>query len=179
MSRSPGASFDPFCATGRQVFDWLRKHNPAAFAKLVAVRGDCEEEGLGVDAENRRILVDRVSVLFHSAASVRFTDPIKKAVNQNTRSTRDVVQLAREMRQLKALVHVSTAYAFTDHNPIKECVFETQHDWRDVIKYASLPDAQALDTLGPKCVAETESSVPARSSCAHQISPPASPVADS
>ncbi|XP_034234298.1 putative fatty acyl-CoA reductase CG5065 [Thrips palmi] len=132
------------------LFDRLRQENPAAMDKVVPIRGDCLLDGLGIGADDRSTLVERVSVIIHSAASVRFTDPIKTAVRMNLRSTVDIVELARQMKNLKVVVHVSTAYCFTNHTPTQECVYTTDHDWRDVLKYAKLPDADALDLLGDK-----------------------------
>lgn len=48
------------------------------------------------------------------------------------------------------VVHVSTAYCFTNHNPTQEGVYPTEHEWRHVLKYANLADADALDLLGDK-----------------------------
>lgn len=132
------------------LFDRLRRENPAAMDKVVAIKGDCLEDGLGISPADRQTLVERVSVVIHSAASVRFTDSIKKAVKLNLRSTLDIVELARQMKHLKVVVHVSTAYCFTNHTPTEECVYDTDHDWRDVLKYAQLPDSDALDLLGNK-----------------------------
>ena len=52
------------------------------------------------------------------------------------------------MRQV--VVHVSTAFCFTNHTPTEECVYATDYEWRDVLKYANLPDSHALDLLGSK-----------------------------
>lgn len=95
---SSGSEANIFFPT--QLFDRLRAENPSAMDKVVAIRGDCMLDGMGISAADRRTLVDRVSVIIHSAASVRFTDPIKNAVKMNLRSTVDIVELAREMKNL-------------------------------------------------------------------------------
>ena len=46
-------------------------------AKLVAVEGDLEQPGLGISADVRARLVQHVNVIFHSAATVRFDEPLK------------------------------------------------------------------------------------------------------
>lgn len=58
------------------------------------------ELGLGISDENRRTLEENVSVVFHLAASVRFDDPIRKAVFINVRGTREVVNLALKIKNL-------------------------------------------------------------------------------
>jgi fatty acyl-CoA reductase len=69
--------------------------------------GDCAELGLGLSASARQLLEETVSVVFHAAANVRFDDPLKSAVLLNTRGTREVMMIARNMKSLK----VSCAYS--------------------------------------------------------------------
>lgn len=46
-------------------------------AKLIAVDGDITKPDLGMSREDRHKLIQSVSVVFHSAASVKFDDPLK------------------------------------------------------------------------------------------------------
>lgn len=59
------------------------------------------ELGLGLSPTDRQTLQEKVSIVFHSAASVRFDDTLKYATLINTRGTREVMLLARNMRNLK------------------------------------------------------------------------------
>jgi fatty acyl-CoA reductase len=73
--------------------------------------GDCAEIGLGLSATDRQILEETVSVVFHAAATIRFDDPLKSAVMLNTRGAREVMMIARNMknlkvRSIKVLAHV-------------------------------------------------------------------------
>lgn len=45
--------------------------------KLVAVQGDITSPKLGLSAEDRSMLIENVSIIFHSAASVKFDDPLE------------------------------------------------------------------------------------------------------
>jgi len=63
--------------------------------------GDCEEIGLGLSATDRKILEETVSVVFHAAATIRFDAPLKSAVMLNTRGTREIMMIARNMKNLK------------------------------------------------------------------------------
>lgn len=56
---------------------------------------------LGLSDEEYGFLVENVSVVFHVAASVRFDEPIRDATIMNVRGTREVVQLAKQMKHLK------------------------------------------------------------------------------
>ena len=83
-----------------KLFDRLRENRPKAFDKLIPVTGDVSEEGLGLPKVERQFLIDRVSIIFHVAASVRFDDPLRDAIFMNTRSTRDICILAANMKKL-------------------------------------------------------------------------------
>lgn len=69
--------------------------------KLKAVLGDMTELRLGLSDKDYDFLVENVSVVFHVAASVRFDEPIRDATIMNVRGTREVVQLAKQMKHLK------------------------------------------------------------------------------
>jgi len=69
--------------------------------KLLPVLGDMTELRLGLSDEEYGFLVENVSVIFHVAASVRFDEPIRDATIMNVRGTREVVQLAKQMKHLK------------------------------------------------------------------------------
>lgn len=83
-----------------QLFDKLRNERPSSFEKLVPVAGNVATEGLGLLPADRQILIDRVSVIFHVAADVRFDRSLKDAIFNNTRSVRDMCILASNMKNL-------------------------------------------------------------------------------
>lgn len=52
--------------------------NPnVVFAKLVAVNGDIRQAELGLSKADKQTLIDNVEIVIHSAASVRFDEPLK------------------------------------------------------------------------------------------------------
>jgi fatty acyl-CoA reductase len=84
-----------------QLFDLIRRERPETLRKIVPLIGDCAEIGLGLSATDRQILEETVSIVFHAAATVRFDDPLKSAVLMNTRGTREIMMIARNMKNLK------------------------------------------------------------------------------
>lgn len=67
--------------------------------------GNIAAENLGLLPSDREMLIDKVSIIFHVAASVRFDEGIKDAIFNNTRSTRDICILAENMKQLVVSFH--------------------------------------------------------------------------
>lgn len=62
----------------RKIFDALRASNPYfAQGKLIAVEGDLTLPELGLTAEHRRALWENVDIVFHSAAIVKFDEPLR------------------------------------------------------------------------------------------------------
>ncbi|XP_011147424.1 fatty acyl-CoA reductase 1 isoform X4 [Harpegnathos saltator] len=129
------------------LFDKLRTERPSTFDKLVPVMGDATSVGLGLLPADRQMLIDKVSVIFHIAASVRFDDSLKDAIFANTRSTRDVCILACSMKKLAVLLHVSSTYAHIDKPVIDEVLYPAEVDWRRVIEIAETIDEHVLKML--------------------------------
>jgi nucleoside-diphosphate-sugar epimerase/1-acyl-sn-glycerol-3-phosphate acyltransferase len=75
-----------------------------------AIAGDILESGLGIAHEDRDLLRKEVTHIIHCAASVRFDLPIREASAINITGALNVLELARECRNLVRLVDVSTAY---------------------------------------------------------------------
>jgi long-chain acyl-CoA synthetase len=78
--------------------------------RIHAVPADLQRSRLGLTSRGRAELGATVAEVVHCAASVSFSDDLATARAVNVEGTRRVLDLAREMRGLRRLVHVSTAY---------------------------------------------------------------------
>ncbi|XP_017879692.1 putative fatty acyl-CoA reductase CG5065 [Ceratina calcarata] len=132
------------------LFDKLRAENPSCFEKLIPILGDVTAEGLGLPPVERRVLIERVSIIFHVAANVRFNENLKKDILSNTRSTRDICILAGSMKNLVALMHVSTAFCQSDKPVIEEILYPPPCDWRNTIKMVETLDEKTLQIFASK-----------------------------
>lgn len=65
------------------------------------MKGDCTLPGLGLTIEDREMLIAKVDMVFHAAATVRFDENLKVAFRINVSATRDVLELAKQMKKLK------------------------------------------------------------------------------
>ncbi|EDW00578.1 fatty acyl-CoA reductase wat [Drosophila grimshawi] len=91
------------------VFALLLNSKPNAMERIVAIAGDCQFADLGISASDCELLKRHVELVIHSAATLSFENPLHLALDINTRATRYMVQLAKEMPHLVAFVYVSTA----------------------------------------------------------------------
>jgi len=59
----------------------VRKEQPANFKKLIPISGDVTEENLGFSAVDRQMLTEKVTIIIHSAANIKFNDSLKYAIH--------------------------------------------------------------------------------------------------
>ncbi|GBM10580.1 Fatty acyl-CoA reductase 1 [Araneus ventricosus] len=104
------------------VFDRLKQESPSMFCKLHFVAGDVTVCNLGLKNEDLVRIHEDVSFVFHCAASVRFEDKPRTTMVINVVGVDCVAKLCLNIRNLQALVHVSTAYSFCHHPIISEDV---------------------------------------------------------
>ncbi|XP_030757393.1 fatty acyl-CoA reductase wat-like [Sitophilus oryzae] len=134
------------------LFDRLKKEYPENVKKVVPVVGDTNEIDLGLSNESRKLLIGEVNLVIHCAASVRFDDSLQKSILLNTRGTKDVALLAKEIKNIENLVHVSTTYCHTDKKVVEEKVYPAVADWREAIKIAENADSHTIDVLTAKYI---------------------------
>ncbi|XP_054929449.1 fatty acyl-CoA reductase 1-like isoform X1 [Dermacentor andersoni] len=130
-----------------KVFERLKQEQPGALHKVRAVAGDLTQPNLGLSAPDQATLIANVSVVFHSAATVKFDEPLKRAVQLNVLGTRRVVDLCKQMPNLCALVHVSTAYCNCDKPEVDEVIYPPPVDPQKIIEAAQWMDDKMMDTM--------------------------------
>lgn len=82
------------------LFDKLRKERPNDLNKIIPIHGDITSEELGISETDQSMLSRTVSVVFHSAATVKFDEKLKLSVTINMLGTKRLVQLCQRMISL-------------------------------------------------------------------------------
>lgn len=93
------------------LFCRVRSEFPAFKSKIQVVKGEVTQPDLGLSNEDKETILCEVSIVFHLAATVSFDEPISVAVNINIVGLQRLLELCKQMKNLKACVHVSTAYS--------------------------------------------------------------------
>ncbi|KAJ8721259.1 hypothetical protein PYW07_002034 [Mythimna separata] len=119
----------------KPLFKRLKEERPDDFKKVIPIAGDLNHLDLGISTEDVEILLQKVSVVFHVAATIKFNEELKDAVNTNVRGTKYVLHLCQRMKNIKAFVHVSTAYCNTDKQILEEKVYPPPADLGEVYKF--------------------------------------------
>ncbi|XP_042907021.1 putative fatty acyl-CoA reductase CG5065 [Parasteatoda tepidariorum] len=132
-----------------KVFERLKKEQPNSVSKLIAIHGDLTLPGLGISSSDQLLLTTDVSIVFHSAATVKFDEKLKRSVDMNVLGTRRLVELCHKMEHLEALVHVSTAYCNCDREQVDEVVYEPPVQPQKIIDTIEWMDEELVNVLTP------------------------------
>lgn len=89
----------------------LKDGRKALADKLRAVKGDITLPKFGIAQHDMEELSREVGIVFNSAATIRFVEPIDVAVRNNIYSVAQLVEFCNGLENLKALIHLSTAYS--------------------------------------------------------------------
>ncbi|XP_077270699.1 fatty acyl-CoA reductase wat-like isoform X3 [Temnothorax americanus] len=133
------------------VYDRLKKEQPNFSTKIIMIEADLSKLDLGLSQENRERLLD-TNVIFHVAATVRFNEAIRIAVNINVRGTKQLLLIAKEMPNLKAFVYVSSAFAYCVHNFIEEKYYPPPIETDKILTLIDILDDEKLDKFTPTLI---------------------------
>ncbi|XP_039291036.1 fatty acyl-CoA reductase wat [Nilaparvata lugens] len=127
----------------------FHKLNAKARLKVTGIPGDVAQPRLGISNEHRKLLEDSVNIVFHAAATVRFDEQLPTAVAINVAGTKELFDLARNMRHLKALVHVSTAFSNCQLDEIREEIYEPPTTHQKLIQLTQSIEGKFLNEITP------------------------------
>lgn len=127
----------------------LEKVTPDVFNKLIPVAGDVGEENLGLSPQDRQTLVNNVNVVIHSAATLDFQENLRPTVKINVLGTRRVMDLCKEIKDLKVMVQVSSAYVNSYLAEVHEKLYEAPADVEKIISMVETLNDEALEEAEP------------------------------
>lgn len=135
------------------LFEKMDYFDPKFKSKIRVINGDIEVEGLGISSVDRDYIQQEVHIIIHAAATVRFDEEIKKAININVRGTRDLLDIAVDVKKLQSFIYVSTAYA---NCPLKvridEVFYESPMNYKVAINLANKFPAEIISHLSQKLI---------------------------
>ncbi|XP_068632583.1 putative fatty acyl-CoA reductase CG5065 [Battus philenor] len=105
------------------IFQRMKKERPEDLKKVVPLKGDIGLHNLGLCEEDKKMLIEKVSYVFHFAANVKFNEPLIEAMNVNVEGTRRILHLCQLVKNIEAFVYISTAYSNTDQQVLEEVIY--------------------------------------------------------
>jgi len=139
---------------GTKLFDQVRETGMNLSSKVKAVTGDISETMFGLSDEDRQTLQEEVEIVFHSAATVRFVENLKTALQMNVQSVAEMISLVRGMKKLQAFVHVSSAYSNCDKGVIEEKIYPTDVEPETLLKSTDWMDEAMISSLTPHVIGQ-------------------------
>ncbi|XP_076163793.1 putative fatty acyl-CoA reductase CG8306 [Ptiloglossa arizonensis] len=137
------------------VFNRIKEANKThLFDKLIPIAGDVGEQNLGLSSEDRLLLCENVEIVFHSAATLDFEADLKSTTNINLLGTRRVVELCQEIRNFKALIHVSSAYVSSVLLDVEERIYPAPFNVNELIRLVKQLDDNALIAETPNILGD-------------------------
>lgn len=135
-----------------KLFEKVKTEQPGVTAKVVPVNGDILEPHFGMSNEDQHRVCEDTSVVFHSAATVKFDEELKLSVKMNVVGVQHILYLCKRMPQLQCLIHVSTAYANCDREKIGEQVYDPPLHPRKLIEAVEWMDNETVEALTAKLI---------------------------
>ncbi|XP_071875697.1 putative fatty acyl-CoA reductase CG5065 isoform X3 [Bombus fervidus] len=134
------------------LFEKVKRQRGAEILKksVTVVSGDVSLPGLGISSEDRKMLCEKINIVYHAAATVRFDELLKKAVLLNTRGTKQMLELAKEMKHLKLFAHISTAYCHLEEKILREKPYPPPADPHKIIKCVEWMDDDVVEAMTDK-----------------------------
>lgn len=68
--------------------------------KIRVIKGDVAKANLDLSTEDRWLIIENVNFIYHCAATIRFDEKLKTAVELNTRGTKLMIELALQCDKL-------------------------------------------------------------------------------
>jgi fatty acyl-CoA reductase len=136
------------------LFNIARSINPNFEQKITALQGDILDPNFGLNATDEYTLIENCHVVFHSAATVRFHEPLRLAVQMNVASVKKLLFLCHKMKKLQSIVHVSTAYANCNRSDVAEMIYPPPIHPSKLLDASEWMDDQVFDAITAKVISD-------------------------
>uniref|UniRef100_A0A8B9ZMX1 Fatty acyl-CoA reductase n=1 Tax=Anas zonorhyncha TaxID=75864 RepID=A0A8B9ZMX1_9AVES len=136
------------------VFDRVREDCPNFHEKIKPINAELTQPKLAISAEDEEELLTRVNIVFHCAATVRFDEPLKHALQLNAMGTQRLLELARQMQKLEAFIHISTAYANCVRKCIDEIIYPPPAEPKKLFDLVEWLDESIIQDITPKLLGD-------------------------
>ncbi|XP_023673586.1 fatty acyl-CoA reductase 1-like isoform X2 [Paramormyrops kingsleyae] len=137
-----------------KLFSKLKEVSTDFQQKFVPISSDLMQPGLGLSTEDEDMLKAHIHVIFHCAATIRFDEPLKRALRLNVAATQELLGLAEHMPKLEAFIHISTAYAHCNHKHIEDVVYPSPVEPNILLSSLEWMDDSIVDDITLRLLAD-------------------------
>ena len=129
------------------MFERIMSQKPEVMDKIFPVYGEISKVNFDLSPEHLKKVVESTEIVFHLAASLKLEAPLKPNVLMNLVGTKNALELAKQMKNLIQMVHLSTAFCNIEPEVVYEKVYDFPHDPEDLIRMAEWMDEKAMNAM--------------------------------
>ncbi|XP_006867048.1 PREDICTED: fatty acyl-CoA reductase 2 [Chrysochloris asiatica] len=137
-----------------KLFEKVKEVCPDVHEKIRAIYADLNQNDLAISKEDIQELLSCTNIVFHCAATVRFDDHLRHAVQLNVTATHQLLLMANKMTKLEAFIHMSTAYANCNLKHIDEVIYSCPVEPKKLIDSMEWLDDSIIEEITPKLIGD-------------------------
>uniref|UniRef100_A0A2K6TDZ3 Fatty acyl-CoA reductase n=1 Tax=Saimiri boliviensis boliviensis TaxID=39432 RepID=A0A2K6TDZ3_SAIBB len=136
---------------GERVYSIIRSRlQKVDEKKLLGIKRTCSNP----IKEDMQELLSCTNIIFHCAATVRFDDTLRHAVQLNGTATQKLLLMASQMPKLEAFIHISTAFSNCNLKHIDEVIYPCPVEPKKIIDSLEWLDDAIIDEITPKLIGD-------------------------
>ncbi|XP_030856595.2 fatty acyl-CoA reductase 2 isoform X1 [Gorilla gorilla gorilla] len=135
-----------------KLFEKVKEVCPNVHEKIRAIYADLNQNDFAISKEDMQELLSCTNIIFHCAATVRFDDTLRHAVQLNVTATQQLLLMASQMPKLEAFIHISTAYSNCNLKHIDEVIYPCPVEPKKIIDSLEWLDDAIIDEITPKLI---------------------------
>lgn len=136
-----------------QLYKRLVEKDPHFIDRISIIAGDLDKLKAGISDSDIQLLCDEIDVVIHAAADVRFNIPLMDLIPSNVRGTRELLEIAKNMKRLQVFAYISTAYSHCPRDRIEEKFYDAPMDpefWLNMLDHCtSSEDREIIEMMEP------------------------------
>ncbi|XP_076862675.1 fatty acyl-CoA reductase 1 isoform X1 [Brachyhypopomus gauderio] len=137
-----------------KLFDRVREDDPNFHQKIMPISSELMQPGLALSPADVEKLTSCINIVFHCAATIRFDEPLKHALQLNVIATQQLLALAQQMQHLDAFIHISTAYANCNRRHIDEVIYPPPVEPKKLIDSVKWMDDAIVRDITPRLIGD-------------------------
>ncbi|XP_014387836.1 PREDICTED: fatty acyl-CoA reductase 2 [Myotis brandtii] len=137
-----------------KLFEKVKEVCPNVQEKIRAVYADLNQNDLAISNGDMQELLSCTNIVFHCAATVRFDDHLRHAVQLNVTATQKLLLMASQMPKLEAFIHISTAFSNCNLKHIDEVIYPCPVEPKKIIDSMEWLDDAIIDEITPKLIGD-------------------------
>lgn len=121
--------------------------NPNVMNKIFPVIGEITKPNFDLNFDHFKRVTETAEIVYHLAASLKLEATLKPNIIMNLVGTKNTLDLAKQMKNLIQIVHLSTAFCNIEPEIVDEKVYDYHHKPEDLIRCAEWMSEEAMAEL--------------------------------